>query len=90
MQLARVVGTATGTAKDPSLSGHKLLVVDLVDAHGEVGQPHQIVVDAVGAGLVDLVLVATGSAARQTASTRSAATDATAVAIIDEVTVGSN
>jgi microcompartment protein CcmK/EutM len=35
-------------------------------------------------------LVTTGSAARQSASTRGSATDATAVAIIDEVTIGSD
>ncbi len=90
MQLGRVIGKATGTAKDPSLSGHKLLVVDLVDGNGHIVTPHQIVIDAIGAGDGDLVLVATGSAARQTAPTRSAATDATAVAIIDEVTAGTN
>ncbi|MGH8928969.1 MAG: EutN/CcmL family microcompartment protein, partial [Acidimicrobiia bacterium] len=31
MQLGRVVGMVTGTVKDPSLSGHKLLLVNLVD-----------------------------------------------------------
>jgi microcompartment protein CcmK/EutM len=76
----------TGTVKDPSLSGHKLLLVNLVDASGTVVTTHQIVVDAVGAGTGDLVLVASGSAARQTATTRGSATDATAVAIIDEIT----
>lgn len=87
MQLGRVVGMVTGTAKDPSLSGHKLLVVDLVDGKGQLVARHQIVTDAVGAGVGDLVLVATGSAARQAASTRGSATDATAVAIIDEITI---
>ena len=86
MQLGRVVGMVTGTVKDPSLSGHKLLLVNLVDGAGTVVTTHQIVVDAVGAGTGDLVLVASGSAARQTASTRGSATDATAVAIIDEIT----
>src|SRR5690606_20002857 len=88
MRLGRVVGMVTGTAKDPSLSGHKLLVVDLVDGDGEVTDRHQIVVDAVGAGVGDTVLVATGSAARQAAQTRGSATDATAEAIIDEITTG--
>lgn len=86
MQLARVVGMVTGTVKDPSLSGHTLLLVNLVDGTGAVVTTDQIVVDAVGAGTGDLVLVASGSAARQAASTRGSATDATAVAIIDEIT----
>lgn len=88
MQLGRVVGKVTGTVKDSALSGHTLLVVDLVDGTGDVIAAHQIVVDGVGAGDGDLVLVAIGSAARQTAATRSSPTDATAVAIIDEVTIG--
>lgn len=87
MQLGRVVGMVTGTSKDPSLSGHKLLVVDLTDGKGEVMKPHQVVVDAVGAGVGDVVLVVTGSAARQSEPTRGAATDATAVAIIDDITI---
>ena len=90
MQLGRVVGMVTGTAKDVSLSGHKLLVVDITDGRGQVVARHQVVVDAVGAGVGDVVLVTTGSAARQSASTRGSATDATAVAIIDEVTIGSD
>ena len=90
MQLGRVVGMVTGTAKDVTLSGHKLLVVDITDGRGEIVARHQIVVDAVGAGVGDVVLVATGSAARQSASTRGSATDATAVAIIDEVTINSD
>ena len=90
MQLGRVVGMVTGTSKDASLSGHKLLVVDITDGRGEVVSRHQVVVDAVGAGIGDVVLVTTGSSARQSASTRGSATDATAVAIIDEITIGSD
>ena len=90
MQLGRVVGMVTGTAKDVTLTGHKLLVVDITDGRGQVVLAHQIVVDAVGAGVGDVVLVTTGSAARQSASTRGSATDATAVAIIDDITIGSN
>ena len=45
--------------------------------------PEFVAVDGVGAGEGDLVLVATGSAARELASTRGVATDATIVAIVD-------
>ena len=90
MQLGRVVGMVTGTAKDVCLSGHKLLIVDITDRLGEVVARHQIVVHAVGARIGDQVLVTTGSGARQSSSTRGSATDATAVAIIDEITIGSD
>jgi len=87
MRLGRVVGTVTGTAKDPSLSGQKLLIVDLTDGNLKVVTPHQVVVDAVGAGVGDVVLVIMGSAVRQAKNARGVATDAAAVAIVDEVTI---
>ncbi len=88
MHLARVIGSATGTVKDPPLAGVKLLVVQPVDEKGKNAGATEIVADVVGAGNGDLVLVAVGSAARQPAATRGVATDATAVAIIDDVTIG--
>ncbi len=88
MHLARVIGSATGTVKDPPLSGVRLLVVQPVNEKGKDAGSYEIVVDVVGAGTGDTVLVAIGSAARQPAACRGVATDATAVAIIDEVTIG--
>jgi microcompartment protein CcmK/EutM len=46
------------------------------------------VIDAVGAGRGDVVLVATGSAANNTPQTAHAPVDATAVAIVDTVSSG--
>lgn len=88
MHLAKVIGSATGTVKDPPLAGVRLLVVQPVDEKGKNVGGYEIVVDVVGAGTGDTVLVATGSAARQPAACRGVATDATAVVIIDEVTIG--
>lgn len=88
MHLARVIGSATGTVKDPPLAGVRLLVVQPVNEKGKDVGETGIVVDVVGAGTGDKVLVATGSAARQPAACRGVATDATAIAIIDEVTIG--
>ncbi len=88
MHLARVIGSATGTVKDPPLAGIKLLVVQPIDEKRKDAGSYEIVADVVGAGTGDTVLVTTGSAARQPAGCRGVATDATAVAIIDEVTIG--
>jgi len=88
MKIARVVGTATGPMKDPPLTGQKLLVVEPLDAGGTVVWPHEVVTDAVGAGVGDWVLVATGSAARQSHRTRAVPTDGTAVVILEEVKIG--
>lgn len=88
MKLARVTGHATGTIKDSQLAGQKWLLVDIVDAGGAVQESSVVALDVCSAGLGELVLVAMGSAARLPQETAGVPTDATVVAIIDEVTVG--
>jgi ethanolamine utilization protein EutN len=58
MLLARVVGRATSTVKDPSMAGQKLLVVQPVLADGRTadGFPF-LAVDAVGCGSGDTVMI---------------------------------
>jgi len=87
MHLANVIGRASGTLKDPPMTGIKLLVVQPVDGAGNETGPSEIVTDAVGAGIGDTVLVATGSAARQPAAMRGVATDASAIMIVDDVAI---
>ena len=89
MRLARVVGTTVSTAKDPNLSGHKLLLCAPCGTDGdEEAGDRFVAVDTVGAGVGEVVLVATGSAARVPESTRSAPTDATVVGIVDSIQSG--
>jgi microcompartment protein CcmK/EutM len=88
MRLARVVGTVTGTVKDRSLTGHRMLIVDLVTTGGKVVEPEMVALDAVGAGEGDLVLVTTGSAARQAARLAGIPADLAAVVIVEDVVVG--
>ena len=87
MRIARVIGTLTATVKDAGLGGQKLLVVDVVDAAGAVIERGLVVTDVCGAGVGEAVLVAMGSAARLPAGTAGLATDATAIAIIDEISL---
>ena len=89
MRIAMVTGVVTATVKDVQLVGHKLLVVDITDAQGTVLEPSVVVTDVCGAGVGEQVLVASGSAARLPAGSSGIATDATAVAIIDEISLGS-
>ena len=79
MQLCRVVGSTVSTVKAPGLAQFKLLNVRPEKGEG----PEFIAVDGVGAGEGDLVLVATGSAARELEATRGLAIDAAVVAIVD-------
>lgn len=84
MLLAKVIGTVVSTRKDPGISGFKLLL--LQNTHPETLElgGFVVAVDAVGAGVDEYVLYATGSSARQTEVTRNRPCDAVVMAIVDE------
>ncbi len=67
MQAARVIGRANATVKHPSLCGWKLLVVQPLLADGRSPDGHPLlVVDALGAGPGELVMVTSdGRGARE-------------------------
>ena len=84
MLIARVVGTVVATQKEPRLIGLKLLVLQPTDTTGAASKGAPVVaVDAVGAGLHDLVLAAAGSSARQTEVTKDKPVDTVVMAIVD-------
>ncbi len=88
MLFGQVVGTVVATRKDPELEGLKLLVVKGVDLDGKTTNSVIVAVDAVGAGVGELVLYAAGSSARQTEITRNKPVDHVIMAIVDEISVG--
>jgi microcompartment protein CcmK/EutM len=65
------------------MDGLKLMLVRYVDSEGKETGGHVVAVDAVGAGPDELVLVASGSSARQTVSTDKRPCDAVIMAIVD-------
>jgi microcompartment protein CcmK/EutM len=83
MNLGKVVGTVVSTRKEPTLDGLKLLLVRYVDTEGKETGGHVVAADAVGAGPDELVLIATGSSARQTIATDKRPCDAVIMAIVD-------
>ena len=87
MVLGRVIGTLVATRKEPTLEGLKLLVVRACDVDGKPSGAVAVAVVAVGAGLGEVVLYASGSSARQTQVTQNRPVDATIMAIVDEVAV---
>lgn len=87
MKLAKVTGTVTATAKDAQLTGHKLLVCDIIDSKGKVLESTLVAVDTVGAGPGDTVLLVFGSAARMPAATTSIPVDAVISAIVDHINI---
>jgi carbon dioxide concentrating mechanism protein CcmL len=83
MQLAKVVGTVVASQKETSLEGLKLLLVRAVDEGGRDTGSFLVAADAVGAGPEEMVLVASGSSARQTRATDKRPVDAVVMAIVD-------
>jgi microcompartment protein CcmK/EutM len=88
MQLGRVAGTLVASRKEALMSGMKFLVVKQIDeANRETGS-YVVAVDAVGAGMDEVVLYASGSSARQTEITRDRPCDAVIMAIVDSWDIG--
>lgn len=83
MQLAKVVGTVVSTRKEPSLDGLKFLIVRGLDEEGNASGNFLVAADAVGAGPEEIVLIASGSSARQTQATDKRPVDAVVMGIVD-------
>lgn len=88
MFLAQVIGTVVSTRKEDSLSGLKFLVLRGVDMEGKASGSTVVAADAVGAGVGEMVLYASGSSARQTVATDKRPVDAVVMAIVDQWEVG--
>ena len=87
MLVGRVVGTVVSTQKEPSLEGLKFLLLTQLDIAGKETGASIVAADAVGAGLGEVVLYATGSSARQTRVTENRPVDGVVMAIIDTLEV---
>lgn len=93
MYLARVIGSVVSTKKDETMRGQKLLLLRpmLVDeakpTQFRAGSNTIVAVDALGAGLGDLVLFCQGSSARQAAGMKTLPVDAAVIGLVDSVEV---
>ena len=83
MLLGRVTGTLVASRKEELLEGMTFLVVRQVGSDGEDTGGYVVAVDAVGAGVGEMVMYASGSSARQTAVTKDRPCDAVIMAIVD-------
>lgn len=83
MFLGKVVGTLVSTQKEASLNGLKFLVVRRLTIENEEESGYVVAADAVGAGVGEVVMVASGSSARQTVMTDKRPCDAVVMAIVD-------
>ena len=82
MLLAKVVGTLVATRKDPKLDGLKFLVLRQVNPESRSEGGYVVANDAVGCGVGEYVLYASGSSARQTEVTKDRPCDAVVMAIV--------
>ena len=83
MFLGKVVGTLVSTQKEATLDGLKFLVVRRLTIDNQDERGYVVAADAVGAGLGEIVMIATGSSARQTVMTDKRPCDAVVMAIVD-------
>jgi ethanolamine utilization protein EutN len=93
MFLARVTGSVVATQKVASMTGQKLLTVEPYRVDEKTGDRLTatgrtfVVVDTLGAGLGELVLVCQGSSARLTPETEKLPIDAVVIGLVDTVDV---
>src|SRR5438105_166231 len=93
MFLAKVNGTVVATQKVASMTGHKLLIVEPLRVEPQqrdrlIGTGRSFVcVDALGAGLGEMVLIVQGSSARLTPETEKLPVDAVIIGLVDTVNV---
>jgi microcompartment protein CcmK/EutM len=85
MMLARVVGRIWATAKNESLEGRKLLVLQPVDPALQAKGKRLVAVDAAGAGAGEVVYYCRGREASFPWLPSETPTDATIVGIVDKV-----
>src|SRR6266851_4237507 len=93
MFLAKVTGSVVASQKVGSMTGHKLLTVEPLrvdpatrDTLIGVGRTF-VVIDSVGAGLGEMVLIVQGSSARMLPDAEKLPVDSAIIGIVDRVNV---
>jgi microcompartment protein CcmK/EutM len=82
MFLGKVVGTVWATRKDEELVGMKFQIVKHLGVDYSLKETFVVAVDT-----VDVVLVCSGSSARQTAVTKNKPVDAVIMAVVDKLDI---
>jgi ethanolamine utilization protein EutN len=88
MIICKVVGSIVATTKAEKLIGKKLMIVQPLDMTTieEDGKP-LVAIDTVGSGVGEVVLIVSGSSARQTEITNGVPVDAAIVGIVDHIEI---
>jgi microcompartment protein CcmK/EutM len=83
MQLARVIGNLVSTVKNESLEARKFLIVQTLDADLQPKGKSLVALDAVGAGVGELVFWCRGKEASFPFKRDNTPTDCTIIGIVD-------
>ena len=83
MQLARVIGNLVSTVKNESLEARKFLIVQTLDADLQPKGKPLVALDAVGAGVGELVFWCRGKEASFPFKRDDTPTDCTIIGIVD-------
>ncbi len=83
MQLARVIGNVVSTIKNETLEGRKILIVQNLNENLEPKGKPLVALDAIGAGIGELVFWCRGKEASFPFKRDSTPTDCTIVGIVD-------
>lgn len=87
MLLGKVVGTVWATKKDEKLNGLKFLLVRHVELDYSLRKTYVVAADTVGAGVGEIVMLTTGSSARQSSLTQGKPIDTAVSGIIDKLDI---
>ncbi len=88
MFIGEVIGTVVATRKTANMDGLPLRLVRKITPGLQPTATYTVAVDVMGASEGELVLVSSGSSARQTLQTDARPCDATIMAIVDTWQVG--
>ncbi len=85
MIFGKVVGTVVATQRSDRIKGAKYLLVERCSARCEPKGDYHVALDALDAGVGEMVLIAQGSSARQTEISYQKPIDAIVTGIVDLV-----
>lgn len=83
MQLARVIGNVVSTVKNTTLTGRKLMVIQILNGDLKPTGKPLVAIDSVGAGVGELVFWCRGKEASFPFEGSDVPTDCTIVGIVD-------
>ena len=83
MQLARIIGNVVSTIKNPTLTGRKLMVIQILNGDLKPTGKPLVAIDSVGAGVGELVFWCRGKEASFPFEGSDVPTDCTIVGIVD-------